>query len=145
MKWVFFLFSLNCQCQISWNHDFWLSFIQSLSMIFAHVLHSSSVISSSVISSSVTLHLWPLHLCLYLSSMARYITLINSMVAQRLLPIGYSYGNRDCTFQYEWIPWLDIIHFLWDRVWDWISFQCSCMPWMKIWYTSLYFFLLTVW
>jgi hypothetical protein len=84
----FFYFHFNCQCQISWNHDFWLSFIQSL-----------SVISSSVISSSVTLHLWSLHLwlficdlficdsssvisssvtlhlCLYLSFMARYITL----------------------------------------------------------------------
>jgi hypothetical protein len=33
----FFYFHFNCQCQISWNHDFWLSFIQS---------------------SSVTLHLW---------------------------------------------------------------------------------------
>jgi hypothetical protein len=33
----FFYFHFNCQCQISWNHDFWPSFIQSL---------------------SVTLHLW---------------------------------------------------------------------------------------
>ena len=24
----------------------------------------------------------------------------------------------------EWIPWLDIIHFPWDRVCDWITFQC---------------------
>ena len=41
----FFYFHFNCQCQISWNHDFWLSFIQSL---------------------SVTLHLWSLHLWLFI-------------------------------------------------------------------------------
>ena len=41
----FFYFHFNCQCQISWNHDFWLSFIPS---------------------SSVTLHLWSLHLWLFI-------------------------------------------------------------------------------
>ena len=59
----FFYFHFNCQCQISWNHDFWLSFIQSSSVISSSVI---SVISSSVISSSVTLHLWSLHLWLYI-------------------------------------------------------------------------------
>jgi hypothetical protein len=34
---VFFYFHFNCQCQISWNHAFWLSFIQSLSVISSSV------------------------------------------------------------------------------------------------------------
>jgi hypothetical protein len=65
----FFYFHFNCQCQISWNHDFWLSFIQSLSV----TLHLWSLYlwlyicdSTSVISSSVTLHLWSLHLWLFI-------------------------------------------------------------------------------
>jgi hypothetical protein len=56
----FFYFHFNCQCQISWNHDFWLSFIQSSSVtlyLWLFICNLFICDSSSVISSSVTLHL----------------------------------------------------------------------------------------
>ena len=58
-----------CCMLLSWNHDFWLSFIQSL-----------SVISSSVISLSVTLHLW-LFIC------------DSSSVISSSVPLSFIYGS----------------------------------------------------
>ena len=83
----FFIFTLNCQCQIIfWNHDFCLclsSHLHLWSLHISSILHlwslhlwfficdlficdSSSVISLSMISSSVILHLWSLHLRLFI-------------------------------------------------------------------------------
>ena len=105
----FFYFHFNCQCQISWNHDFWLSFIQSSSVI------SLSVISSSVISSSATLHLW-LFICdLFICDLfiCDSLSVISSSV------ISSSVISSSVTLhlwsQYIWyMAWLEVWPFSWS-------------------------------
>jgi hypothetical protein len=65
----FFYFHFNCQCQISWNHDFWLSFIPS---------------------SSVTLHLWSLHLWLFICDL--FICNSSSVISSSV-PLSFIYGS----------------------------------------------------
>jgi hypothetical protein len=104
----FFYFHFNCQCQISWNHDFWLSFIQSLSVTLHLWLFICDLFicdSSSVITSSVTLHLWSLHLWLFICDL--FICDSSSVISSSVTLHLWS--------QYIWyMAWLEVWPFSWS-------------------------------
>jgi hypothetical protein len=88
VKWVvffYFHFKLSVSNNILKSWLFYMSFISSSSVIFAHIFHSSSVISSSVILHLWSLYLWSLHLWFFICDL--FICVSSSV------PLSFIHGS----------------------------------------------------